>query len=255
MESPPPPSTLRSDDLAAGHARTRRSRWRSNSSGGSRPATRASAPCRGRPTATCRSEVGRGDVYRHPQRRGRARGAVSRPTRWPARATRHRPAAVTAWVRAGTTSTSTRRLATLSSGRRGCSARSSRRRPVFRLSSQDTVAAALLSVVGGTLSGDAVLKGRSLFANRLGEVVAAPDAHAGRRSDRRPRLWRGAVRRRRAGLAAQRADRGRRAAGVPVRRVLGAAGRRVVDGVGGPRRLQGRAGSRLPCAGGRSPAR
>jgi PmbA protein len=38
---------------------------------------------------------------------------------------------------------------------------------------EDTVAASVLSVVGSTLSGDAVLKGRSLFANRVGEVVAA----------------------------------------------------------------------------------
>jgi PmbA protein len=39
---------------------------------------------------------------------------------------------------------------------------------------QDTVAGSLLGVVGSTLSGDAVLKGRSLFANRVGEEVAAP---------------------------------------------------------------------------------
>jgi PmbA protein len=36
------------------------------------------------------------------------------------------------------------------------------------------VSAALLSIVGGTLSGEAVLKGRSLFAGRVGEAVAAP---------------------------------------------------------------------------------
>jgi PmbA protein len=36
------------------------------------------------------------------------------------------------------------------------------------------VTAALLGIVGGTLSGEAVLKGRSLFAGRLGEMVAAP---------------------------------------------------------------------------------
>jgi PmbA protein len=39
---------------------------------------------------------------------------------------------------------------------------------------EDTVASSFLSIVGSTLSGDAVLKGRSLFANRLDEVVAAP---------------------------------------------------------------------------------
>ncbi|MDP8992886.1 MAG: TldD/PmbA family protein [Actinomycetota bacterium] len=36
------------------------------------------------------------------------------------------------------------------------------------------VTTSLLSVLSGTLSGEAVLKGRSLFANRVGEQVAAP---------------------------------------------------------------------------------
>lgn len=36
------------------------------------------------------------------------------------------------------------------------------------------VTSTLLSVLAGTLSGEAVLKGRSLFANRVGESVAAP---------------------------------------------------------------------------------
>jgi PmbA protein len=36
------------------------------------------------------------------------------------------------------------------------------------------VTATLLAVLAGTLSGEAVLKGRSLFANRVGESVAAP---------------------------------------------------------------------------------
>jgi PmbA protein len=36
------------------------------------------------------------------------------------------------------------------------------------------ITATLLSILAGTLSGEAVLKGRSLFANRVGESVAAP---------------------------------------------------------------------------------
>lgn len=36
------------------------------------------------------------------------------------------------------------------------------------------VTAQFLSVIGGTLSGDAVARGRSLFANRLGDAVASP---------------------------------------------------------------------------------
>jgi PmbA protein len=35
-------------------------------------------------------------------------------------------------------------------------------------------AAALLSIIGGSLSGEAVVRGRSFFANRIGEEVAAP---------------------------------------------------------------------------------
>ncbi len=36
------------------------------------------------------------------------------------------------------------------------------------------VTAQLLGIIGGTLTGDAVLKGRSMFADRMGELVAAP---------------------------------------------------------------------------------
>ncbi len=36
------------------------------------------------------------------------------------------------------------------------------------------VTAQFLSIIGGTLNGESVLKGRSLFANRVGELVAAP---------------------------------------------------------------------------------
>lgn len=35
-------------------------------------------------------------------------------------------------------------------------------------------AATLLAIIGGALSGDAVIRGRSFFANRVGEVVASP---------------------------------------------------------------------------------
>ena len=36
------------------------------------------------------------------------------------------------------------------------------------------VTAQFLGIIGGTLTGEAVLKGRSLFADRLGDVIAAP---------------------------------------------------------------------------------
>lgn len=43
----------------------------------------------------------------------------------------------------------------------------------FTVVLENSVASSLLSVLGGTLSGEAVLKGRSLFANRTGESVGA----------------------------------------------------------------------------------
>ena len=75
------------------------------------------------------------------------------------------------------------------------------------------VVSTLLSVVSSALSGEAVVKGRSFFAGRIGEAVAAPTRHPGRRPDRPPGVRRRHLRRRGAGLPAQRADRGRRAAG------------------------------------------
>ena len=48
------------------------------------------------------------------------------------------------------------------------------------------VTAQFLGVVGGTLSAEAVLKGRSLFADRVGEEVGVAAPHARRRPDRAP---------------------------------------------------------------------
>ena len=55
------------------------------------------------------------------------------------------------------------------------------------------VAASFASMIGGTLSADAVQRGRSLFAGKEGEQIAAPAPAAGRR---RPRTRRGSRRRR-----------------------------------------------------------
>ncbi len=51
-----------------------------------------------------------------------------------------------------------------------------RKAPTQRLTVilEPEIAAAFLGIIGSTLSGEAVLKGRSLFADRLGERVAAP---------------------------------------------------------------------------------
>ena len=56
----------------------------------------------------------------------------------------------------------------------------------------------------GTLNGEAVLKGRSLFADRLGEEVAVAARHPGRRPHRTRRLHRHRDRRRGPGHPAQR---------------------------------------------------
>ena len=75
------------------------------------------------------------------------------------------------------------------------------------------VVSTLIAVVASALSGEAVVKGRSFFAGRLGESVGDAGGHVGRRPDRRPGLRRGLERRRRSGLPAQRADRRRACCG------------------------------------------
>ena len=52
------------------------------------------------------------------------------------------------------------------------------------------VVSTLLSVISSALSGEAVVKGRSFFAGRIGETVAATARHPGRRPHRRPGLRR-----------------------------------------------------------------
>ena len=61
-----------------------------------------------------------------------------------------------------------------SGGPPACSAPSSPARRTSRWSSSREITATLLSVIGGTLDGEAVLKGRSLFADRIGEEVSVP---------------------------------------------------------------------------------
>ena len=81
------------------------------------------------------------------------------------------------------------------------------------------VTAQFLGILGYTLTGEAVLKGRSLFADRLGEEVAVTAPHAGRRPHRRPGVHRHRHRRRGPGHPPQRAHRGRRAAAVRAQRL------------------------------------
>ena len=67
------------------------------------------------------------------------------------------------------------------------------------------VSAQLLGLLGSVLSGEKVLKGTSLFADRLGEAVAASGRHPGGRPDRSGGLGGGFFRRRGPGLPAQHA--------------------------------------------------
>ncbi len=69
------------------------------------------------------------------------------------------------------------------------------------------VAASFAGFIGAMLSADAVQRGRSLFAGREGEEVAAAGVRAGRRRPRRRRACERAVRRRGLGPAPDAADR------------------------------------------------
>ena len=74
-----------------------------------------------------------------------------------------------------------------------------------------TVAASFAGFIGGTLCADAVQRGRSPFAGRLGEEVASGGPHPDRRRDRPGRAQLLAVRRRGRAPRANAADRGRAA--------------------------------------------
>ena len=129
------------------------------------------------------------------------------------RATTPRRASATRSAGRPPSSTSRRPLATPSNGRRGCSARRSRRARASTVVLDRRVTATLLGILSGTLSGEEVAKGRSLFAGRLGEEVAATVDHPRRRPDEPARLRRLWLRRRGAGLSAQRAHRSGRLSG------------------------------------------
>ena len=82
------------------------------------------------------------------------------------------------------------------------------------------VTRSVLGVLSSAFNGESMLKGRSLFAGRAGELIGAPHRAAARRSDRPARARRGATYDSE-GVPTRRndADRRRRAAGVPAERV------------------------------------
>ena len=107
------------------------------------------------------------------------------------------------------------------------------------------VATTLLSVVSSALSGEAVAKGRSFFAGRIGELVGGgPDP--GRRPHRSSGVRRRGLRRRGTGLPAERPHRRGRAARLPLRHGVGVEGRRVLDRIGRAGWLLGDARPGLP---------
>ncbi len=108
------------------------------------------------------------------------------------------------------------------------------------------VVSTLLAVMASALSGEAVVKGRSFFAGRIGETIADGRGHA-RRRPHGPAGLRGRVPRRRgAGLPAQRPHRRGRAAHVRVRHGLGPPGGDGVDRLRGAGRLRRDAGCGVP---------
>ena len=80
----------------------------------------------------------------------------------------------------------TSRRTTPPSGPSGCSARSRSRRRACRWSSTRWSPARCSALLGGALNGEAVLKGRSLFAGRDGRGGRRPRRHSGRRPDDSP---------------------------------------------------------------------
>ena len=106
------------------------------------------------------------------------------------------------------------------------------------------VTAQFLGVLSAAFNGESMLKGRSLFLDRVGEAVAAPIVAARRRPDRSVDAGRDHARRRGRAVPAQPARRRRRAAGFPAQQRDRAARGYRDDGFGDPRRLHVDAGRR-----------
>ena len=143
-------------------------------------------------------------------------------------------------------STSTRRPATPSTGRPACSAPPSRPSKRLTVVLDPFVTAQFLGVISSTLNGESVVKGRSLFRDRLGEQVAAERRDARRRPDQPRRLHRHRRRRRGPRRPPQRPHRGRRAAALRALQLLGPPGRHRVDRQRHARRVRRHARRRLP---------
>ena len=240
--STPPTSTCGRDGLAAVATDDKVDAGPRARAGRARPPTRASAASSRPSTATRIGEAARRHHHRHPRRRRASRPATSSAYALAERGRRDpdrlrllgRP-------RARPTSTSTRPPAdAVRPGHPAARRHQARRRERLTVVLDPCVTAQLLGIVGGTLVGEAVLKGRSLFADRVGE--AGRRRRCSRSSTTPPtRRPYGAPtpRRRGPGHPPQRADRRRRAAAASCTTPTPA--RRLGHGVhrlGGARRLQ-----------------
>ncbi len=107
----------------------------------------------------------------------RAARRTTPSSRWtpsPGRGPTPRPAPGSAWAGVPATSIPTRPRTTPCGGPPGCSGPRRPDRAVAPWSSIRRVVSTLLSVLASALSGEAVVKGRSFFAGRIGEMVADP---------------------------------------------------------------------------------
>ena len=154
-------------------APTTRSRWPSSSSG---PCSAADPRISGIESAEYVDGVSEAAVATTTGIRSSAArpAATSPPTPWPTRATTPRPASAS---RSGASPpTSTRPPPRPRPAERATRLLGAIKPPTGRLTVvlDPCVTAQFLGILGYTLNGEAVLKGRSLFADRLGEEVASP---------------------------------------------------------------------------------
>ena len=210
---------------------TARSSSRSRSSGSRRAPTRGSRRRSRRLRRLAQRSRGR-HHHRHPRRGprdGLLRLGVGDRRR---KATRRRPASASRSAAIPTTSTSTSRAndaAERATRMLGATKPASERLTVVL---DPYVTAQFLGIIGSTLYGEAVLKGRSLFADRVGDQIA--DAAITFVDDpTNAAAFTPPDRRRGSRDAAQQLDRRRGPAGLPAQRVHRATARRGVDGVGG----------------------
>ena len=115
-----------------------------------------------------------GHHERHPPVAVARTAATSASARSPTTATRRRPASASASAARPTSSISPRRRRRPPTGPPVCSAPPSPAAVALTVVLDPFVTAQFLGVISSTLNGESVVKGRSLFKDRVGEQVASP---------------------------------------------------------------------------------